>query len=467
MPQQTPQGAISPPSLQRSVGALTAASVVVANCIGVGIFTTPGFLARDLGSPFAILAIWVLGALLALAGALCYSELGAAFPRAGGEYVYLREAYGPLWGYLTGWTSCLIAFPAPIAAAAIAVSAYLSHFAPLLSPEYILWSLQLGSLQIQLSGAQVLALVIVWSLAWIHISGLQRGSRLQIGLTIIKVAAIVAVIVLGVMVGTGDWGHLQSGPEGLVPEGALSNGAVSLIFVLYSFSGWNAAAYIAGEMRQPHRSIPISLLAGTCVVALLYLGLNVVFLYGLGISEMSGVLEVGEKASLALFGPVATHLVAAFMAISILASASAMILVAPRVYYAMASDKLFPLRLAGVHPRFQTPAASILVLALWTSVLVLSGTFEQLIVYAGFALVFFSALAVGAVIVLRVRRPELVRPFRVPFYPFTPLLFLAFSAWILIFTIQGRPTESLLGIATVLLGLPLYFYWRRRGLSRN
>ena len=256
-------------------------------------------------------------------------------------------------------------------------------------------------------------------------------------------------------------------PGGSGARGALSNGAVSLIFVLYSFSGWNAAAYIAGEMRQPHRSIPISLLAGTCVVALLYLGLNVVFLYGLGISEMSGVLEVGEKASLALFGPVATHLVAAFMAISILASASAMILVAPRVYYAMASDKLFPLRLAGVHPRFQTPAASILVLALWTSVLVLSGTFEQLIVYAGFALVFFSALAVGAVIVLRVRRPELVRPFRVPFYPFTPLLFLAFSAWILIFTIQGRPTESLLGIATVLLGLPLYFYWRRRGLSRN
>ena len=247
-----------------------------------------------------------------------------------------------------------------------------------------------------------------------------------------------------------------------VPEGALRSGAVSLIFVLFSFSGWNAAAYIAGEMRQPHKTIPVSLLAGTGVVALLYLGLNVVFLYGLGVSGMSGVLQVGEKASLALFGPVATHLVSAFMALSILASVSAMILVAPRVYYAMASDKLFPMRLARVHPRFQTPAASIVCLALWTSVLVLSGTFEQLIVYAGFALVFFSALAVAAVIVLRVRRPQLVRPFRVPLYPFVPLLFLAFAAWILIFTFRGQPTESLLGIATVLLGLPLYFYWRRK-----
>ncbi len=459
--------ASSQPSLQRSVGAVTAASVVVANCIGVGIFATPGFLARDLGSPFAILAIWVLGAILALAGALSYSELGAAFPRAGGEYVYLREAYGPLWGFLTGWTSCVIAFPAPIAAASILVAAYLSHFTPLLSPDNILWSVPLGSLQLQLSGGQIFALVIVWSLTWIHISGVRHGSRLQVGLTVIKVAALVAVIVLGVALGTGDWGHLQSGPEGLVPPGALRNGAVSLIFVLYSFSGWNAAAYIAGEMRQPHKTIPVSLLAGTGVVALLYLGLNVVFLYGLGISGMSGVLQVGEKASLALFGPVATHWVAAFMALSILASASAMILVAPRVYYAMASDKLFPMRLAKIHPRFQTPAASIVCLALWTSVLVLSGTFEQLIVYAGFALVFFSALAVAAVIVLRVRRPQLVRPFRVPLYPFVPLLFLVFSAWILIFTFRGRPTEALLGIATVLLGLPLYFYWRRRGLSKT
>lgn len=459
--------ACSQPSLQRSVGAITAASLVVANCIGVGIFTTPGFLARDLGSPFAILAIWVLGAILALAGALCYSELGAAFPEAGGEYVYLREAYGPLWGFLTGWTSCVIAFPAPIAAASIGVSAYLSHFAPLLSPDNILWSVPLGSLQLQLSGGQIFALVIVWSLTLIHISSVRHGSRLQVGLTVIKVVALVAVIVLGVALGTGDWGHLQSGPEGLVPVGALRNGAVSLIFVLFSFSGWNAAAYIAGEMRQPHKTIPVSLLAGTGVVALLYLGLNVVFLYGLGVSGMSGVLQVGEKASLALFGPVATHLVSAFMALSILASVSAMILVAPRVYYAMASDKLFPMRLARVHPRFQTPAAAIVCLALWTSVLVLSGTFEQLIVYAGFALVFFSALAVGAVIVLRVRRPQLVRPFRVPLYPFVPLLFLAFAAWILIFTFRGRPTESLLGIATVLLGLPLYFYWRRRGLSKT
>lgn len=462
MPNLSSSPIASPNTLPRTIGAFTGACVVVANVIGVGIFTTPGFLARDLGSPFAVLTIWVLGAILALAGALSYSELGAAFPEAGAEYVYLREAYGPLWGYLSGWTSFFVGFTAPIAAACIGFSAYLSHFASPLGPDSILWSAHLGSFRWQLSGGQIVALIALWMLTLAHMSGVERGGKLQVILTVGKVACIVALIALGLLLGSGDWGHFRSAESGLLPPTAFRNSAVSLIFVLYCFSGWNAAAYLAGEMKQPNRTIPLSLLAGTGVVTALYIGLNVLFLYGLGISEMSGVLEIGEKASRALFGPVATHFVAAMMALSILASASAMVLAGPRVYFAMASDGLFPKSFAGIHSHYRSPATAIFFQSLWASVLVLTGTFEQLVVYSGFVLVLFSALAVAAVMVLRWRRPYLTRPFRLPLYPYTSLAFLGFSAWILLYTLQGRPKESLLGIATVLLGLPFYFYWRRR-----
>jgi APA family basic amino acid/polyamine antiporter len=430
--------------------------------VGAGIFTTPGFLARDLGSPFAILSIWLIGAMLAIAGALSYSELGAAFPEAGGEYVYLREAFGPLWGYLSGWTSFFAGFSAPVGAATIAFAAYLAYFDPAVGPGHLLWSGQIGPLALSISAAQIVALVTLWALSLAHITGMRRSGQLHVSLTIGKVLSIAALIILGLWIGRGEWGNFQSGSEGILPQGVFRNGAVSLIFVLYSYSGWNAAAYIAGEVRHPNRVMPLSLLAGTGIVAVLYFGLNVLFIYGLGISSMSGVLQVGEKASVALFGPSAAGVISAMMALSILASASAMIVAGPRIYFAMASDGIFPRRLAAIHMLYRSPAASIVSQALWTSVLILTGTFEALLVYAGFVLVFFSALAVTALIVLRVRRPELERPFRVPLYPLTPAIFIAFSIWILIYTLGGRPKESSLGIVTVLLGLPLYFYWRRR-----
>jgi basic amino acid/polyamine antiporter, APA family len=462
MPQETLPVEPSQAALERTAGPFLATCIVIANVIGAGIYTTPGFLARDLGSPFAVLAIWVVGAILALAGALSYSELGAAFPKAGGEYVYLREAYGPLWGYLSGWTSFFAGFSAAIAAAAIGFSAYMAHFAPALGPGNLLWSGRLASLPIRINAGQIVALVAIWALSLAHITGMRRGGQLQVLLTVGKTLSIAALIVVGLWLGRGRWENFHSGPQGILPPRVYQNGAVSLIFVLYSFSGWNAAAYIAGEVRRPHRTLPFSLLAGTGIVTILYIGLNLMFLYGLGIDGMSGVLQVGEKASLALFGPAAADIVGALMALSILASASAMIVAGPRVYFAMASDGLFPKRLAGIHRRYRSPAASIISQGLWTSVLILTGTFEALLVYSGFVLVFFAFMAVGALIVLRVRHPELDRPFRVPFYPWTPLLFIVFSAWILIYTLRDRPVESSLGIATVLIGLPLYFYWQRR-----
>jgi len=449
--------------LARNVGLMTAISVVIANVIGGGIFTTPGFLARDLASPYAVLGIWVLGGILALAGALSYSELGSAYPEAGGEYVYLRQAYGPLAAYIDGWICFFASFSAPIAAACIGFAAYLSHFAPAFGPDYVLASAQIGSWHWRLSGAQLIGLAALWAVTIVHITSVERGSRFQVIITAGKVIALVALVFFGFLVGTGDWGHFQPGPAGAWPAAALHNLPVSLIFVLYCYSGWNAAAYLAGEVREPGRNIPLSLLTGTAVVAVLYMGMNVLFLYALPIPEMSGVLQIGEKAAAALFGPVATSLVSLIMALSILASASAMILAGPRVYFAMATDGVFPRRLAGVHSRYGSPASSIFLQSLWTSLLLLTGTFEQLIIYSGFVLVLFSALAVASVIVLRVRDPHRPRPFRVPFYPLTPLLFVGFSAWILFFTLRDRPAESLLGIVTAAAGIPLYYYWRRRG----
>jgi APA family basic amino acid/polyamine antiporter len=447
--------------LERNAGPFLAICLIIANVIGSGIYTTPGFLARDLQSPFAVLAIWIIGAALAFAGALSYCELGAMFPEAGGEYIYLREAFGPLFGFLSGWVSFVAGFSAPIGAATIGFAAYVSHFLPRLSPENILWNTSFGRFPLHISSGQIVALLVLWILSLSHITGVRRGGQLQVLLTAVKVAAIISLIVLGLWLGNGNWSNFHSGAAGMLPAKAWSNGAVSLIFVLFSFSGWNAAAYIAGEIQEPHKTLPLALISGTAAVAIIYLGLNVLFLYALGIQGMSGVLQVGEKASLALFGPVAAHVVAAMMAGSILASASAMIIAGPRVYFAMAADGLFFRPMGTVHSRYGSPGKSIMWQAVWVSVLVLSSAFEPLIVYSGFVLVLFSSIAVAAVVVLRLRRPELPRPFRVPFYPWTPLLFVGFSAWILVFTFRDRPVESALGIATVLFGLPLYFYWRK------
>jgi basic amino acid/polyamine antiporter, APA family len=377
--------------------------------------------------------------------------------------VYLREAFGPMWGYLSGWTSFAAGFAAPIGAAAIGFAAYLSHFAPGLSPDHVLGSTTVAGITLSCNAGQIVALVTVWALSLAHIAGTKAGGRLQIVITVGKAVSIAALIVLGLWLGKGDWGHFHSGPEGLLPTGVFRAGAVSLIFVLYSYSGWNAAAYIAGEVRDAERNLPLALIGGTLIVAVLYMGMNALFLYGLGISGMaSNPLQVGELAASALFGPVATNIIAAMMALSILASVSAMILAGPRVYFAMASDNIFPKRLARVHEKFGSPAAAIVVQSAWTSVLILTGKFETLIIYSGFVLVLFSALAVASVIALRIRRPELVRPFRVPLYPITPLLFVGFSAWILTYTLMGQTKTSLLSIVTVVIGLPFYFYFKSR-----
>lgn len=428
--------------LRRTLGAGTAALIVVANTVGGGIFTTSGFVARDVGSPAWLIGLWVAGGLIALAGALSYAELGAAMPEAGGEYVYLREAYGLFVSYLSGWTSFFIGFSGAIAAAALAFAGYLHGFIPELD--------SVGWL------SKVVALGALWSVTAIHVFGLGPGGAMQRVLTFGMIASIIALVVAAFAFGHGSAANFASS----LP--ARGGAAISLIFILYAYSGWNAAAYLAGEIRMPQRSIPAALVGGLAIVTVLYLAMNAMYVYALPMSEMSGVLMIAEKAAVAMFGPFASHLVAATLALALLGSVSAMVVAGPRVYFAMARDGLFPRSIGIVHPTCSTPVRAIVLQSAWASVLIVFfGAFEPLVVYTGFAITIFSAMAVAALIVLRIRRPDALRPFKVPGYPWIPGAYVTVSIWIVAVTVFSRPTETLLGLLTIVAGIPCYMITRR------
>ena len=428
------------------VSAFTAASLLVSSVIGSGIFTTTGFMARDLGDPRLILLLWAAGGLLSLAGAMAYGELGAALPRVGGEYVYLRRAFGPLVGFLSGWASFTIGFSTATALAAMSTAIFLLELIPNDAP---------------VRSARILAIALIWLLTAIHLLGVRRGGAVQNLLTALKVVGIGALVLIGLAWGQGSWSHLDASPTPIAPR--LGPSAVSLIFVLYAYSGWNTAGYIAGEIREPARNLPRVMIAGTLLVTVLYLAMNALYFYALPASELARVpIEpVAQKAAAALFGPHASNVVVALLCVSIAGMTSAMIWAGPRVYYAMAQDGVFP-RLFARTSEDGTPRNAILLQSAWVTVLLFSGTFEQLLVYSGVAIAAFTALAVSAVLVLRIREPNLLRPYRVPLYPWCPLLFIVASLGTAGYAALERPLESLLAIATVAAGVPLYFYWSRR-----
>lgn len=445
------RGQHDPSALPRRIGWFTAGCVLVGNVIGSGIFTTTGFMARDLGHPGLILSVWLIGGLIALAGALSYSELGAAFPVAGGEYVYLRRAYGPFVGFLSGWTSFTIGFGAAIAAGAVSFTAYLFQLFPI-GDHGDLWA----------TGA---ALALLWAVTEFHLGGVGPGGRLQRTLTVLKVGAILLLITVGLTAGDGDWSHLASTEAQIAP--GFRPWLVSLIFALYAYSGWNAAAYLAGEITDPARTIPRTMIGGTLFVAALYLALNGLYIYALPVTELAQppLLPVADKAARALLGPDAGRLVTAILCLSMAGAVSAMVWAGPRVYYAMARDGLIPSFIGETPGERGTPTKAILLQTLWASALIVSGSFERLVIYSGTVLVIFSALAVGAVPVLRWKEPDLPRPYRTPLFPFVPGFFILASITVAGNALYERPVEAALGIATVLAGTPLYLLWQR--LSGN
>jgi APA family basic amino acid/polyamine antiporter len=429
--------------------------------IGAGIFTTTGFQAADLGHPVYIFVLWICGGVLALFGALCYAELGALMPEAGGEYVYLRRTYGPALGFMSAFVSLIAGFSAPVASATKALVRYLAHFFPVLGEEMVLG--------IGISLNDLIAIAVVWLLVAVHFSGVRSGIRFNDVVTLFKVGGIAVILVAAVAVGNGNSSNLTRVSDSFYQMGrtdTLAAFGTSLIFVMFCYSGWNAAAYVAGEMKDPQRNLPRALLLGTAVVLVLYLGLNAVYLYGADVDELAGKVEVGLVASRTLFGAGGVTLVTCVLSISLLAASSAMTVAGPRVYYALGGD--FPqFSFLARTRKSGSPAIALCLQGVITSIIILAGRVDQIQQYAGFTLVLFSSLAVSCVIVLRLRAPELERPFRAWGYPFTPLLFLSVSVWMMFWAFQGRPLESTLALVTVVAGGVVFSMTRKRRGSKR
>ena len=437
----------------------SATALVIANMIGAGIFTTTGFQAADIRHPMFIFVLWVIGGIMALLGALCYAELGAMMPRAGAEYVYLRETYGPAVGFMSAFVSLVAGFSAPIAAATKSFVIYLGHFFPFLAEDPTVG----GAVAL----IDLIAVGIVWLLIAIHLRAVQSGTGFNDFMTVFKVAGIVAILLAAASIGRGDVSNLVTvSPsfQELSRTDTLAALGTSLIFVMFCFSGWNAAAYVASEMEHPQRDLPKALLLGTATVLFLYLGLNAVYFYGANVDELAGQVDVGLVASRTLFGTTGVSMVTIVLCASILASASAMTLVGPRVYYALGKD-FAPFSFLARTRRSGAPAVALIIQGVVTSVIILSGRVDQIQQYAGFTLTLFLSLAVSCVIVLRVRSPEHERPFRALGYPISPILFIAVSGWMMFWAFQGRPVESILALVTVLIGGLLFALFVRRGSS--
>lgn len=444
----------SKPGMARQIGFFSATVVVIANMIGTGVFTTSGFVARDLAHPVPLLLCWAAGGIFALCGALCYGELGAQFPRAGGEYAYLKEAFGPLPAFLSGWVSLIVGFSAPIAASAIAFSVYFLKAFSLPSATLLKVSLFGFDLAV-ISTETLMGVMAVVALSLVHMHSVCLGSRVQGTLTVFKVTVIVAFIVGGFLLGRGSLSHFT----GDFRAASLFSGrfATSLIFISFAYSGWNAAAYLGGEIRNPGRNIPLALFAGTIVVTLSYLALNALYVYALPIGEMSGVVEVGEKAASALFGAGTGRLLTGAIAVGILSALSAMILTGPRVYYAMSRDGAFFSRFGKVDDRRRTPVLSIALQAAISICMILTSSFETLLLYIGFTLSLFSVLTVLGLLRLRAEIKMTAGAYRTFGYPATPLIFIVGNLLIVSMMLIDKPVTVFWGLFTIAIGAA--FYW--------
>ena len=444
-------------ALARRLGPLDAAAIVVSNVIGGGIFFSPIIVAGLVPSARGILLVWLLGGALAFAGAMAYAELAALRPKAGGEYVYLREAFGPLTGFLSGWTSFVAGFSGAIAASSIALAEYIGRFAPFAADGTALLTVPLPFVPIVISPKAIIALIAIALITIVHLRGLGPGRIVQDLLAGTKVAAILVFLAIGFGAGHGAWSQVASG-------GSSTTGGVilALVPVMFTYSGWNAAAYLAEEVRSPGRNVPIALGLGTVAVIVVYLGLNALYLYALPAPELAAVKgTLIDTVAERLFGFTVGNVIAVFTIVSIAASISAMVLAGPRVYFAMARDGLFAAPAARVHPRFRAPVSAIVTQAVWSGILVLSGSLSQLVSYTGFAVVLFSGVAVAAVFVLRRREPDAPRPFRAWGYPAAPAVFVLASAVMVGNEVWRNPQPAMAGVLIIALGVPVYLWMRR------
>ena len=447
-------------TLERRLGTFDAAAIIVANVIGGGILFTPPLIAANVPNPPLFLATWLVGGALAFCGAMAYAELAALRPRAGGEYVYLRDAYGPLAGFLTGWTSFVAGFAAPAAASAMVVALYLDRFVPGAANSAPLFAIPLPFFPINVSVQSLVALSTVWLFAAVHIWGLGPGRLVSNVLAVLKVSAFVIFIALGLTIGTGTTSNLQSTQTSVPATSFL----LALIPIMFTYSGWNAAAYMAEEVRNPGRNVPRALILGTVAVVLIYLLLNVLYLFVMPITELASVQgSVLDVVADRLLGEAAGNIMGVVSLISLAAGINAWTFVGPRVYYAMARDGVFFPAAARIHPRFKTPAISIIAQTVLATMFILTGSLDRITNYVGFALSLFAGIAVAAVFVLRAREPEAPRPFKALGYPFTPAIFVLVSFAIVVNAFYRDPVLSFTGVLVILAGIPIYLWFVGRG----
>ncbi len=442
----------------RQLGLFDSTMILMGIVIGSGIFLMTGIIAKSLPSGGMLLLVWIVGGGITLTGALVYAELGAAMPEAGGQYVYLREAYGPFVAFLSGWVIFLVYMCGGIALLGVAFSEYFGSFFPLFSNTTYLISTDLFSV----TNGQVVAVVLIILFSLANYIGVVFGKMVQNTLTVIKIGAILLLIIFGLLVDKGVPIDLSFDASGISFSQLVVGFGVAMVAVFWAFDGWNNVNFVAGEIKNPARNLPLALILGTVLVGLIYVMVNVVYLKALPISEMAGVVTIADSASSVLFGTIATMFLTVAILISIVGALNGSVLVGARVYYAMAKDGLFFKKMATVHPRFKTPSVAIVTQAVWSSVLALSGTIEQLFIYIIFSAVIFWIITVAAVFTLRTKQPALPRPYNTWGYPVTPIIFIIACIGILINTLFESPLESLVGLGITAIGIPVYFYWRRK-----
>jgi APA family basic amino acid/polyamine antiporter len=446
-------------TLARELGAWDGALLTVGSVIGTGIFLVSSDIAKALPHGGALLAVWLLGGLLTVAGALTYAELGAMFPRAGGIYVFLRETYGPLPGFLYGWGSFLVIMSGGIAALAVGFGEYFGAFFPALGTGNVLAEQTIGGWTWRLTAGQLTAAAAIVVLTAINHVGVRAGAPTQNALTPRKNGAIQVFVLFGLFAPA-------RAPLGLaepfVSSGPLAALGLAMIAALWTYDGWYGLTFSAGEMRRPERDLPLGLIGGTALITLLYLLLNVVYLRALPIATIAESPRVAEAAAAALFGDAGGRLLAAAVLVSTFGCVASTILYSSRIYAPMAEDGVFFQGLAKVDERWRVPVRALWAQSLWAVALTLTGTYAQLYTYVVFGAVLFHVATAAGVFVLRARRPEAFRPYRVWGYPAVPILFILASLVLLVNTLFERPVESIAGLALLALGLPAYAYWRRR-----
>ncbi len=452
----------SKPRFIQKMNLMDSVFLVMGAVIGSGIFMTTGFIAEFVPSAFMVLTVWLIGGIVTLCGALSFGELGSMFPKAGGQFVYLKEAYGDWAGFLFGWTFFWVIECGGIAALAVGFAEYAGYFLPGLSPQASLIKAEIAGIPLSLSAGQFVAVGSIAVLSVINYLGIKSGILVQNFFTFLRIGCLAAIVLGGWFIGSKsgvkDLGQFfaSSGPLDVKFMG------LALFAVLWTYDGWYSVSCAAEEIKNPKRNIPLSLFLGTAAVTIIYLLVNMVYIMAVPIERMKGVARVGELVATSLFGHKGAFLIAAGITVTIFGCLSATILYGPRVYYAMAKERLFFKRMSFIHQRFRVPTTAITFQAVWSSLLCLSGTYQTLYEYVIFALVLFFAATGAAVIILRITQPEKPRPYRTWGYPIIPAVFIIVNLAIFLNSILSQPFESALGLAIILAGVPAYIFWRKR-----